>query len=84
MGNVLAATADSNASLFLNMATGENRNFLLILAVMMGLGKGGVPGSSMMAVALNAINAPDLPTGPGSTHTSILILPPQLDSRGTS
>ena len=51
MGNVLAATAESNGALFLSLATGENRNFLLLLAVMMGLGKGGVPGSSMMAVA---------------------------------
>jgi uncharacterized membrane protein YfcA len=63
-----AASADmgSNSALFLELAQGENRNFLVVLAMLMGLGKGGVPGSSMMAVALNAINAPDLPAVAGA------------------
>ena len=69
-GSALAATAsattDSNSALFLKLSQGENFNFLVVLAMLMGLGKGGVPGSSMMAVALNAINAPDLPTVAGA------------------
>lgn len=56
-----AADANSNTALFIALAQGKNQKFLLTLAILMGLGKGGVPGCSMMAVALNAINAPDLP-----------------------
>ena len=61
-----AATMSSNSALFLELAQGQNRNFLVVLAMLMGLGKGGVPGASMMAVALNAINAPDLPEVAGA------------------
>lgn len=61
-----AATMSSNSALFLELAQGQNRNFLVVLAMLMGLGKGGVPGASMMAVALNAINAPDLPKVAGA------------------
>ena len=46
MGNVLAAgvgagaaAGGDNAALFYAMATGENRNMLIVLAVMMGLGE---------------------------------------------
>ena len=35
-----AAAGGDNAALFLQLALGENRSFLLLLAVMMGLGKG--------------------------------------------
>jgi uncharacterized membrane protein YfcA len=74
MGNSLAVAAHAgaasaplgNAALFLQLAQGENRFFYVVLALLMGLGKGGVPGSSMMAVALNAISAPDLPSVPGA------------------
>ena len=48
MGNVLAAgvgagagagAGGDNAALFYALATGENRNMLIVLAVMMGLGE---------------------------------------------
>lgn len=44
--------------------------FLIVLAMMMGLGKGGVPGSSTSSVALNALYAPD---GPGCMDASVAL-----------
>eukprot|EP01065_Artemidia_motanka_P020129 TRINITY_DN240_c0_g2_i1.p1 TRINITY_DN240_c0_g2~~TRINITY_DN240_c0_g2_i1.p1 ORF type:complete len:279 (+),score=50.69 TRINITY_DN240_c0_g2_i1:34-870(+) len=51
---------DSNAFLELSW---EQLPWLLLLALMMGFGKGGVPGSSTSSVALNAVFAPDMPGG---------------------
>ena len=57
-----AEPEETTESLFIALAWGDNLGFLVLLAFMMGLGKGGVPGSSTSSVALNALHAPELPT----------------------
>ena len=48
---------------YLGIAAGEQLPFLCVLAFMMGMGKGGVPGSSTSSVALNSLYAPDIEGG---------------------
>jgi uncharacterized membrane protein YfcA len=63
---VTKATGDETTeSLFIDLATGDSLPFMILLAFMMGLGKGGVPGSSTSSVALNALHAPELPAMAG-------------------
>jgi hypothetical protein len=51
---------------YLTIAGSDQLPFLCMLAIMMGLGKGGVPGSSTSSVALNSLYAPDIVGGMNS------------------
>lgn len=62
---VKASDAPTTESMFIELATGDSLPFMVLLAFMMGLGKGGVPGSSTSSVALNALHAPEFPVMPG-------------------
>ena len=53
----------SDESAYLAIAGGEQLPFLCLLSIMMGMGKGGVPGVSTSAVALNSLFAPDIDGG---------------------
>ena len=50
-------------SAYLALASGEQLTVLCLLSIMMGMGKGGVPGVSTSAVALNSLLAPDIVGG---------------------
>lgn len=72
------ADAPTTESLFIEIARGESLPFMLLLAFMMGLGKGGVPGSSTTSVALNALYAPELPAMSGMPSGSDLAMAVQV------
>lgn len=63
MGDFAHQTKMSAVDVFLQIAEGDQLFFMYTLAFMMGLGKGGVPGSSTSSVALNSLYAPDIPNG---------------------